>query len=193
MRTTASIFVATLAGSIAFATQAQAAPTVVTSPCSNLVIDGNSCTFSGNINGSTNTTADASFLNAQNAYNAYAAMNGFGTITLNFLADTDSGLGGLGTFTGLDQTSGTFTINPGYSIDYFAVKYGDRFTLYNYNGQTTFTTDGQHGLSHLVFFGSQTAVPEPATWAMMLLGFGGIGIAMRRRRGSRGRTLGQIA
>ena len=26
------------------------------------------------------------------------------------------------------------------------------------------------------------AVPEPATWAMMLLGFGGIGVAMRRRR-----------
>ena len=25
------------------------------------------------------------------------------------------------------------------------------------------------------------AVPEPATWAMMLLGFGGIGVAMRRR------------
>jgi len=26
------------------------------------------------------------------------------------------------------------------------------------------------------------SVPEPATWAMMLLGFGGIGFAMRRRR-----------
>ena len=26
------------------------------------------------------------------------------------------------------------------------------------------------------------AVPEPGTWAMMLLGFGGIGLAMRRRR-----------
>jgi hypothetical protein len=26
------------------------------------------------------------------------------------------------------------------------------------------------------------AVPEPATWAMMLLGFGGIGVAARRRR-----------
>jgi len=25
-------------------------------------------------------------------------------------------------------------------------------------------------------------VPEPATWAMMLLGFGGIGMAMRRKR-----------
>lgn len=26
------------------------------------------------------------------------------------------------------------------------------------------------------------AVPEPATWAMMLIGFGGIGVAMRRRK-----------
>jgi len=26
------------------------------------------------------------------------------------------------------------------------------------------------------------AVPEPATWAMMLLGFGSVGFAMRRRR-----------
>jgi hypothetical protein len=34
------------------------------------------------------------------------------------------------------------------------------------------------------------AVPEPATWAMMLLGFGGIGMAMRRRRQP---TLAQVA
>jgi subtilisin-like proprotein convertase family protein len=32
--------------------------------------------------------------------------------------------------------------------------------------------------------GVQGAVPEPATWAMMLLGFAGIGVAMRRRRSS---------
>ena len=31
-------------------------------------------------------------------------------------------------------------------------------------------------------FGPATAVPEPSTWAMMLLGFAGIGLAMRRRR-----------
>ena len=35
------------------------------------------------------------------------------------------------------------------------------------------------------------AVPEPATWAMMLLGFGGMGVAMRRRR--RTQVLAQIA
>lgn len=35
------------------------------------------------------------------------------------------------------------------------------------------------------------AVPEPATWAMMLLGFGGIGVTMRRRR--RNASLMQIA
>lgn len=36
------------------------------------------------------------------------------------------------------------------------------------------------------------AVPEPATWAMMLLGFGGIGIAMRRKQRRNG-VLMQVA
>jgi TRAP-type C4-dicarboxylate transport system permease small subunit len=31
---------------------------------------------------------------------------------------------------------------------------------------------------------SSSAVPELSTWAMMLVGFGGIGMAMRRRRHS---------
>lgn len=36
-------------------------------------------------------------------------------------------------------------------------------------------------LSEIEFYGSSAAVPEPATWAMMLLGFGVVGGAMRRR------------
>lgn len=39
---------------------------------------------------------------------------------------------------------------------------------------------------------STPAVPEPGTWALMLLGFGGMGVAMRRRRRT-GNPLAQIA
>jgi len=39
------------------------------------------------------------------------------------------------------------------------------------------------GLSEVVFAeGDPTAVPEPATWAMMILGFGAAGSVLRRRR-----------
>jgi hypothetical protein len=36
----------------------------------------------------------------------------------------------------------------------------------------------------LAAYGYQAAVPEPATWAMMLFGFGSLGMALRRRRRS---------
>lgn len=38
-----------------------------------------------------------------------------------------------------------------------------------------------------------SAVPEPGTWALMLLGFGGMGVALRRRRRLAGNYLAQIA
>jgi hypothetical protein len=59
-----------------------------------------------------------------------------------------------------------------------------RFT-YTFN-----TPDGGGTVSGNASFYT-AAVPEPATWAMMLLGFGGIGFAMRRRR--TGMALAQIA
>jgi hypothetical protein len=58
---------------------------------------------------------------------------------------------------------------------------------------TVTITNGQ-GVSGAQIFATSPAVPEPATWAMMLLGFGGIGMAMRRNRSRRSRTaLMQIA
>ena len=48
---------------------------------------------------------------------------------------------------------------------------------------TLFFTDGINGETGGLF-GSITSVPEPSTWAMMLVGFGGLAIfAARRRRG----------
>jgi hypothetical protein len=38
-----------------------------------------------------------------------------------------------------------------------------------------------------------TAVPEPATWALMLMGFGGMGLAMRRNRRRSVAQLAQMA
>jgi hypothetical protein len=55
-------------------------------------------------------------------------------------------------------------------------------------------TLGEPGFSNAVLYTTTPVrgVPEPATWAMMLLGFGGIGMAMRRGRKQGGRLL-QIA
>jgi Carbohydrate binding domain/PEP-CTERM motif len=47
------------------------------------------------------------------------------------------------------------------------------------------------GLDDVSVQGVMGAVPEPATWAMMLLGFAGIGFAMRRRGSTQ--ALAQVA
>ena len=50
-----------------------------------------------------------------------------------------------------------------------------------FGGFATTTSNGSSFLSARVML-SDTAVPEPTIWAMMLFGFGAIGFAMRRRR-----------
>ena len=45
------------------------------------------------------------------------------------------------------------------------------------------------GMSGISFSRFQNPVPEPGTWAMILLGFGAAGFAMRRARTQKGRLL----
>ena len=69
---------------------------------------------------------------------------------------------------------------------------GDYTVLYLFDFGTTGASSvnvGVNGFSNGV---TVPPVPEPGTWAMMLLGFGGIGMAMRRRRRS-GTALPQLA
>jgi len=63
-------------------------------------------------------------------------------------------------------------------------------------GSFTLTVQGTPGTQNGSFGGNlafvaQSAVPEPSTWAMMLFGFGAMGVAVRRRK--RGASLTQMA
>lgn len=69
------------------------------------------------------------------------------------------------------------------------------FWLFDFGteGADFVTLDNTQGFSNAVLYttGNPPAVPEPATWAMMLLGFGAAGTAMRRSR--RTAQLAQLA
>jgi hypothetical protein len=148
------------------------------------------CVFNGNINENPDwATVAASYLNAQHAYNNYTDPD----ITLTPLADLDPGnLSGDGITITVDSggLTGTWTADAGIFVDYIAIKASDSFIIFDLYGATsgTWSTAGlvnnggqQPAISHLIFFGGAEGVPEPATWAMMLLGVGMIGSSMRRR------------
>jgi hypothetical protein len=59
------------------------------------------------------------------------------------------------------------------------------FWLFNLTSPTNFITlDDTQGFSNAALYTTDPhpSVPEPSTWAMMLLGFGAAGVAMRRSR-----------
>jgi hypothetical protein len=69
------------------------------------------------------------------------------------------------------------------------------FFLFHFNSPTDSITTSIPGLSGVVLYANGTpppppGVPEPVTWIMMLLGFGAVGFALRRRREN---VLAQVA
>lgn len=83
------------------------------------------------------------------------------------------GLSGSGTLLGTFQLAQ----NDPYNFDFVALPFsGIAHSVVITSGETQFGWDD-------LTFGSLTpgAIPEPATWALMLLGFGLVGAAMRRR------------
>ena len=79
---------------------------------------------------------------------------------------------------------GSIDVNPGAGNapgGLWSIVFGN--SMMDGNPNTLFFTDGINGEKDGLF-GSITAVPEPSTWAMMLVGFGGLAFAARRRRAS---------
>jgi hypothetical protein len=60
---------------------------------------------------------------------------------------------------------------------------GHNVLTFSYSGVPQGLGDEGWGLENVVVNGN-AAVPEPATWAMLLLGFAGLGAALRHRRAS---------
>ena len=89
----------------------------------------------------------------------------------------------LTTNTGATSTIALSNTNGSNWFDIIAAS-GQAFTSASFNS----TGAGFADFRQLRLTLGPGAVPEPATWAMMLLGFGAIGVAMRRRR-SNGQTL----
>jgi hypothetical protein len=99
----------------------------------------------------------------------------------------------------------SFNYTPGPNdpeIHYYSIKQSNGYALfYDANAILSGSWDldaffpDNPGYSHITFYDTTSgggtggegggAVPEPSTWAMMLLGFGGMGLAMRRRRRTR--------
>jgi len=133
-----------------------------------------------------------------------------GTTPISFDWGLDSRTGtyfGLPSITLLDMGTGLFTnyagllFTPDNAQGNGSIQNSARlnwFLPYDPNKNDTYkiTMDAMSapGMNHsLSIFakigdGVQSAVPEPATWAMMLIGFGAIGFSMRRKR-SQGQRL----
>jgi hypothetical protein len=96
------------------------------------------------------------------------------------------GCNGSGNFFCFNNTSAVFPSPLPSSLALnFAVTSNAVGSWANYSGDFKIDWLGSQNNYDLVskIITARAPVPEPATWAMMLLGFGGIGMAMRRRTG----------
>ena len=94
------------------------------------------------------------------------------TVSYNPLSPGNDNWNGTGVNFGDSQNSARFT---------FGFLSGLGFDPNVNNTYSVNLSAGGHSLTTYAMVGSG-AVPEPATWAMMLIGFGAIGLQMRRKR-----------
>lgn len=90
-----------------------------------------------------------------------------------------------------------WTVLNGTKIKYVTIKAANEFKVYEYlglgaisgqvstAGMLTPNLRNQPDISHISFWTAGVAVPEPSAWALMILGFGAVGGALRASRKQR--------
>lgn len=112
-----------------------------------------------------------------NPYLAFTSWNGnhvtFGTSVFNIISQ-GCGYWGCGSF----ATFGGNTGFDGAGEVHGVLQFQGTFTSLNF----TDTSEFWHGFTVGIGDIASPGIPEPATWAMLIMGFGGIGAVLRRRR-----------
>ena len=200
------IFATALLSATLFVSPAQAAVTVNFTGGASALDAGLSIiqtfeTFANNASIGTNAnvySASVPGLGAQPAFDStgnYAAVRAGGSYQVNFQAtDVFSVvIGSLDTFNSLellfaDATSTLY--QGGQIINGLSFPNGNQISGLS-NGRVTYSNAGGPSIVGVIFSSGgnsfefdnlAAAIPEPGTWAMMLAGFGAMGVAMRRRR-----------
>lgn len=178
----------TVGGAFVELTLAQSAfgkPDVLQLSSSNILNESGAPITIGLVAGDTNFVGPVSFIEESGSLTFNSAV-GSGPSSLSFFADAANGQGAnpLNTpGTNLDTVTGTPVTNP----DSFA---GTKFSAFSASGPFSMTESASLALttggSITGFNQSMTSgVPEPRTWAMMLLGFGLMGVFGYKKRSQR--------
>jgi len=112
--------------------------------------------------------------------------------------DIDFGMPNLDSWINLYNSSGTLLTSndDGGIIDPGTVHPFDYYLTYTFGAAGTYYLrvgafpDQPTNQSYILNVSLGNSVPEASTWAMMLLGFAGMGVALRRRRSLQTRTVG---
>jgi hypothetical protein len=115
------------------------------------------------------------------------------TTVMKTLSKTNASV--LSTVTLANQCACDIAFDPLTGKGYISSTFNDASGAFSYAGldlldstATSTTFIGQHGpagtfgMSGLAFLGATAPVPEPATWAMMIAGFGVAGLSLRRSK-----------
>lgn len=171
------------------AQSASAALTLDTNPCTEALLLTSGCLFSGgNVTETSGPDIDALFNGQLPQQFPLLDLSSFTEVQKVDSGGTDADGTVLGGQSGIFDAS--------FLVSFYAVKAGNQFQLYKVAAPSSSfswtTADLQVGsgqqpnVSHLTFWGSAgSTVPEPATWAMMIMGFGLAGTSIRSARRAR--------